>query len=368
MKQLIPIIFGIMFMGSIAARDYSKVKYNLDTPFTGLFTEKRFTGIREESRILNGQGEEVDYAVFEYKHSKDGLRDTVFTSWGLITVHENIYSENNMLVGRKELVPDVENNREFVDIGFFTEYTYDSKDRIISVSQINTDNHERIDSIAYNYTDHTITHYYFMDKGELEIREFTQIEYTDSGYICWDTIYYNNQVIGGRDTSYVKYRKDEYIFESDQYENRLKRTKNIIGEGVSKKEYDSHIVYTDEGYTIFYGNSGKVEYFVNEKEQNTLIMNYRKGSDWELYERFELSYIYDDPQSNAPVLEDVQQPVYGVENGLVVGTDVKGLVNIYTISGQLVKQVNASSGDQIPLAKGFYIVSMGDRSYKVQVR
>ena len=358
MKQLIPIIFGIMFMGSIAAQDYSKVKYNIETPFTGFFTEKRFLGERidiksyiHKEEVANGGG------YIKYEHSKDGLRDTLFSFWGLISVSERIYSANDRLVALKRLDLDTEENK-FVDSGYGMKYTYDSKGRIASIVSMAFE--DVLSSICYNYDDHTIKHY--MGDDEAEVERSVQIEYTDSGYICWDTTY-QSITVEGETTLHQKSRKDEYIFDSD---NRLIWKISEFDNSKHKYRY----IYTDYGYMVYLNNDvGRSDFYFNEKGKNTKVLDYWfNGKEWQLKERTDYFYIYDDPQSNAPVLEDVLQPVYGVENGLVVGTDVKGLVNIYTISGQLIKQVNASLGDQIPLTKGFYIVSVGDRSYKVRVR
>lgn len=371
MKPLIYILSGLLFVNSIPAQDYSKVKYNLETPFTGIFTAKRFTGEYRGAKYLNGKGEITNSAHIEYKRSKDGLRDTVFTGSGASRIDEYIYSEENRLVGWKELFFDIENNNELVDFGCFTEYIYDQEGRIDSINSVNSDDYKKTGSIIYNYTEHTITDYSFTGKNGSEIVNLIHIEYTDSGYICRDTTYHT-VVIDGRDTSYIEHRQDEYIFDFVEGENRLKRIRGIIDNGNYKREYDSYISYQENGYTVFYGNHLKEEYFFDEKEDVILILYSRRteNGEWELIERTECFYEYNnDPQSNtSPAIENQSQPVYGIEGGMMITAEANSPVCIYTISGQLVKKMKVQPNQPLPISKGIYIVTMNNQSYKVRVR
>ncbi|MDR1406857.1 MAG: hypothetical protein LBJ23_02265 [Tannerella sp.] len=71
-----------------------------------------------------------------------------------------------------------------------------------------------------------------------------------------------------------------------------------------------------------------------------------------------------DPQSIPE--EKNSRSVYGTTGAIVIQTDTPVTVRIYTTTGQLVRVASVGAGvGQIPVAKGFYIVSAGNGSYKV---
>lgn len=59
--------------------------------------------------------------------------------------------------------------------------------------------------------------------------------------------------------------------------------------------------------------------------------------------------------------------VYGIENAIVV-KGFEGLINIYSISGSIIKTVNVSNGSEIYLNNGVYLIAIGNKVCKVYVK
>jgi len=61
--------------------------------------------------------------------------------------------------------------------------------------------------------------------------------------------------------------------------------------------------------------------------------------------------------------------VIPTNNGVIISAELEQLVSVYTVSGQLINQLRAVSGDLfIALEKGFYIVKAGNESVKVLIK
>jgi len=344
MKVIIKMILGFALISNLNAQNYSEIKYNFYTPFTGIFSEKRFKGSGIRVKEYNDKGEIVKEGVIKYRHSKDGLRDTVY-GIGLGLVTESVYDDAGRLVVFKRFDGEQEWESNYEEI-----YTYNPDGRIASVA-IKTNKY--VDSTFYDYINHSITKF-FEKEGEKTLYESSRIAYTDSGYIC-RTLYHNDN---------QEHEIIECVFDD---ENKLTRRIYIEdGKTVSDVSY----FYTDSSYYYYnVGMTNKYEHVFNEEGFEVKKISYVfTGEEWLVYEKIETSYLYDDSQSNTPVISDESQSVYGVENGIVVIADVKSLVNIYTISGQLVKKVYAQPNEQILLPKGIYIVRINEQSYKVRVR
>ena len=72
--------------------------------------------------------------------------------------------------------------------------------------------------------------------------------------------------------------------------------------------------------------------------------------------------------SNA-TFEPVIPQAYGVQGGIVLDVERAAAISIYTFGGILVKKTHIGEGNtMIPLAKGIYIVRIGDLSIKVLVK
>lgn len=344
MKKITCVLLVVLFTISLShGRDYSKVKYNLDTPFTGVFTAERFTG---DSAFFHNEGDVETGGYSVYKRSKDGLRDTAFNYSGAESVVECIYSPEGKLVTMNFLEPDLTNITKIVWItGYGINYQYDAEGRIAVITTVQGDDNG---SMVYDYTENTIVTK--TRKGTM--LDSTYVLYTDSGYVCYITdSYFGNKTI-------------EYVFDS---ENRLVRRINR-----NRPDAVSDYEYTDHGYCIYSGDSYKKEYLYFEKEsQLRKEITYKKTiHGWEIDRTSDYVYYYGD------MILDVDEPavgktakIYGVTGGVVMELEAPTQVAIYAISGQLVQRQHFDSGSyQLPMVPGFYIVQAGKDIFKLKVR
>lgn len=346
MKKIICILLIALFTISLSyGRDYSKVKYNLDTPFTGVFTAERFTG---DSAFFHNEGDVETGGYSVYKRSKDGLRDTVFNYSGAESVMEYVYSPEGKLVTMNFLEPDLTNLTKIVWItGYGINYQYDAEGRI-AVIKYNSGG-----STIYDYTENTIV----FEGKDGEPADTAHVVYTDNGYIFQT-----------KKDFYLGEEKVEYVFDS---ENRLlKRIHWPLYDGDDKTEFIYE--YTDHGYCIYSGDSYKEERIYFEKESRLKkYISYKKTiHGWEIDRTSDYVYYYGD------MILDVDEPavektakIYGVTGGVVMELEAPTQVAIYALSGQLVRRQYFDSGSyQLPMVPGFYIVQAGKDIFKLKVR
>ena len=330
------------------ARDYSKVKYNMGTPFTGEFTAERFTGdsiefYAEGNYIGNSHGKTI------YKRSKDGLRDTVFDYSGVIRVREFIYSPEGKLVTLNMLWPDIENKTEQVWItDYATNYEYDAEGRIAVITTVQGNDSG---SKFYDYTANTIV---TKTSGGTLIDSIFVV-YNDSGYVCHMTdSYYGDYTV-------------EYVFDS---ENRLLRSARYRPYFGDKSEV--LFTYHDHGYWEYRGDLYKTEYIYFEKEsqlkKETAYELTYKG--WEVRNSYDYVYHYGDDILDVDQLAiEKTAKIYGVTGGVAIESEAPVQVAIYAFGGQLIERRHFDSGSyQIPMLPGFYLVQAGKDVFKVKVR
>lgn len=336
---LLIVIIGIFFSFSLHAQ-YAEVPYNLETEFTGQFSEKRFT--KGDTIYINTYdigGKEIPgrSSQIEYRRSADGLIDTVFHLSGAGWIDMQIYSPDGRLITYKNLHrAAIPNNYTLIPYDE-ENYSYTADGRIESIVYQSYMS-DLSSVIYYDYSRHLITKTYKREDKE-GLEELTRIEYTDSGYVATK---YAVDIVE-KDTTYQLKRTIEYIFDS---EGRLIR-----------KIHDCKINYSykNQGY---YCNG--TTYIFNEDG----FIQEIKGTEttW-----FKYIYYGDNPQS-AILISNDSQPVYGMDGFIVVTTECKAPVCIYDINGQLVKKATVFANEPIPMAKGIYIVTVNNCSYKVGVK
>jgi hypothetical protein len=107
----------------------------------------------------------------------------------------------------------------------------------------------------------------------------------------------------------------------------------------------------------------------NFKQQKTLH-SWTGGLNWRILERTEFVYAYSDRENpnNIVVPEVTARKVYGADGAVIIQSDIPEMVQIYSLSGVLVRSLELPAGNQsISLPKGFYIIRASDKAYKVMV-
>ena len=335
MKNACLIVVFILSFASLGHAQFSKVKYNLETPFTGLFTAER---LKCDSIKSKTEGRSPNSSLTVYKRSKDGLRDTVFSHSGASRIDEYVYSPEGRLVESRELYPARSNATGTV-------YQYDEEGRIAAIVYNNGG------STIYDYSQNTIINRNNKD-GTYKM---TKVVYNDSGYLC-QTTEYQTVNLSGKDTTILKYDTIEYVFDS---ENRLIRRSGTVFE------------YNDNGYCS-YNYWNKEEFiFENEFEPKKIIYYQLIGNEWKVYGTTNFSYYYDNKMTNAngiPVLINLSK-VYGAAGLVVVELEQPAQINIYSINGQLMKRQRLESGrSYVPMVPGIYIAQINNDVFKLNVK
>jgi len=303
-----------------------------ETPFN-----KEFAGVRvfadiRTAKAYDSKGNLKEHngtVLTQFKHSENGLTDTITTYSCLIAETIATYSEDGKLVFRKD------------DDMFETDFSYDSEGRIQSkyttiygyrgIDEKFIDGTETTD---FDYVQNTI-HFKGYREGKLYKESLTYIQYTDNGYIT--------------KTNGVQ---TEYVFDSQQ---RLIRNGDII--------YD----YFENGYTET-TKSRKSEYYFLENGYWSKYVEYiLKDGNWEHTET--VNFTYDDlPDSN----QEIKTNSYKVstrKGGIVIETEAPAQIAIYSINGQLINMKRISAGKEVfNISKGLYIVNIGRESHKIIVK
>lgn len=375
MRKIIFLTLAIFLCVGFGHAQYSSVKYNLETPFTGIFTAERFTGdtlrgigelltdtIRGDIMWSLGSGFDI------YKRSEDGLRDTLIGGWGLARNLEYVYSPEGKLVEFSELMYDFIETEVGTVAGTeliarpLQAYQYDAEGRIAVILLLDYGL-----SRFYDYVQNTIVD--IDDDGELS--SITQVVYNDSGYVC-QTMSYVKTIISGKDTVILRHDTTEYVFDS---ENRLIRYRY-------NQNRDIVYEYTDSGYIRYY-YSGPSQMLVPMKaehiydDESGLIqkrIHYSMVRDeWEL--SYATTYIYSygsDALRTTTTSNDSATSLnraYGVSGAIVVELEHSARLEIYSVGGQLMHRERLAAGrSYIPLASGIYIAQIGEEVFKLIVK
>ena len=293
-----------------------------------------------------------------YGRSDDGLTDTVYLASGASSIMINHYSEKNQLLYYRDYYPD------YPDFQYGkVVYEYDIEGRVISVTQ------------------HRITPTETPPDEVVEITtyDYSGIRMTETGYYFDGTNCEYELDSQGRVTR-IKWMgyEDKYIKYTDNKEYR-------IG--------DVYYSYTDSSCTSFgYTSPGgmvlgmpdrwvKTVHVFNEKGylKSKITEASINGVDWVLNSKDKIQYVYadgsmsdilnDDPTINNHVEKTDNTKVFGLDDAIMINTESAANVWVYSISGQFIKQQKVLSGSSsIKVSKDFYLVIVGDRSFKVYVR
>ncbi|MDR2918027.1 MAG: T9SS type A sorting domain-containing protein [Tannerella sp.] len=282
--------------------------------------------------IISKSGTEsgVEYIIIDaHYYGDDGYIDTLKTRIDYVdksiivcfayASSISTYSrENNKLVS-KDFFSDAK-MKVLADQLF---YEYDSAGRRIKEHNI-------------SYYDQKITH------DKTLVYDFSTVNYTDSGYI------FNN----------VNYCFDE--------KNRLKKE-------IHDNKITTYSYYNDDsGYDIITTRDGyndKSERFFNKhgllKKSIGTRLDLTSPSRKSI---LELEYYFSPGNATSNSLVTNIPKIYGTTGGLVINTVQPEWINIYTLSGQLVKKEYVNQNQQISLPKGIYIVKSANKTFKVVVK
>ena len=292
-------------------------------------------------------------------YSEDGLVDTL-SEGSSNGSYYNVtrFSENN-----RRLLYLYSGHITKTDSSSYNEtfYKYDEEGRLIQITSYRGKSHpdgsrseeELVNDLYYDYTNLHMT-----EKGYFYGEFNREYELDSLGRVT--TI----KNIGNED-KYVEYDGKQYRYD------------------------DPYFFYTDSscirlGY-YYFGDQilsmpdcwVKSEYIFNDKglltmEKQTMSID---GVNWAVNNQIEYAYTYLDSKDtysstdNAIVEEVNKTKVYGTDNAIIVTTETNTTARIYNVYGQLIVKQNVSSGNNsIYVSKGYYIVTVGNASFKVFVR
>lgn len=255
--------------------------------------------------------------------------DTTENNIPYISTYSNIstYSkENNKLISIKTYRSD-----DFSSLSSQTLYEYDSVGR-----------YAKTNHITYNENQH-------ITLNSITLHDYSNVIYTDSGYIFNGVTYSfdeNNRLIkevSGRDTAYIYITT--YNYHNDNHGYDIERETNSW---------------------CFVGDR-KVEHRFDENGLLLKSTGYGFSPDPDNLAEYSYSFRSKDPTNNSFV--SVPANIYGVTGGLMISSNQPEQVFIYSLSGQLIKKAYVQgSNQQIPLAKGIYIVKSNSKTTKVIVK
>lgn len=338
MKTLLYIIAFVLFADAVSAQRYTihyQAYYAPETPFTGIFSEKR--AITHETKRFDANGQLIQEeegscggSTTHIHHSADGLADTLFSGGCVRILQVLTYSSDNRL-----------KTWELFSLGRFTDFEYDEQGRIASITAGGsrfTPLEEDAEITRFDYVENTITVESIVDG--VSSYTVTQIHYTDSGYIA--------EKEGGH---------TEYVF--DEQDRLIRAGDNIFYH------------YTDSSYFKTEGEDRWEYVFKAEQGYLSAIYGYKHvGEEWILTGSSQLSYTFpSSPPSGNQALSD-EGKIYGIEGALVVELSKKATVAVYSLSGALVKTQPVEGGESacIHLQRGIYVIRTAYGSYKAFVK
>ena len=253
---------------------------------------------------------------------------------------------------------------------WYDTYTYNEDGKILRIDSKN-ENGEPSRYTLYDYTDLNISRDSYMfskiynefiptDKIIIRSKNADSIEIVEYIYNVENKIWNLNH------HSIYKLDPNNRIIETgyiDQKENYILSTK-----------YE----YTNNGYIKYTYSAGRNTY-INEytfNENDELIKDvwyyWLENGNKNLINIREYTYIYKNPTASEDILLKNSYKVFSKKSSLIIQ---KNNINsnksayIYSINGQLIKQINLSSQTtEINLSKGLYVVRIEDVSYKIRIR
>ena len=240
-------------------------------------------------------------------------------------------------------------------------YTYTDDGKILKIEgKRNTG--EIYSNIFYEYTNDSATEIYY---GYSEVYnklipfEKNIIKYTDTPQM--ESFRYDMET--------NEWQKEEIVNYTLDYLGRITEITRFL----VRTDYTSyiHYEYTDDGYIVFERRNNskdinKTEYIFNDKDDIKKIKEYRYG---DLYSIEDYTYTYLIPTANDEV-KTIHPKVYSRSHNLIIenpGTD--NIISIYSITGQLLKKLSTSKNvEEIPLKAGIYIISIGNKTYKIKIK
>lgn len=343
MKKLIIALFSIITFGLNA---------QVAIPFTP------FTGFYNNVRVLANKAYFKQYTKFEvlkesqitYKHSKDGLNDTIYYDNGYIDFI-SYYPDGKM----KSYKNSVRYNPHKYNIEEY--YNYDNQERILEIK-----------------TPVSIQHFYYTNTGIDSIirMDYNKIQNKYVPAYKDIVLYFENG---------YKYRSYQYIIEENRYTDNPKQSEMFFDEegriteviGENSTDLEEKYIYSENGYThIAYRYSipySKNDYCFNENGyliKESLYFWVANDQYWSLDFTAEYDYSYE-PTAHEHI-EMQSDRIYSSNGSIVIESNNTSIAEIYSITGILIKRFKLEPGViQIPVGRGFYIVSMNNRSIKIKV-
>ena len=290
-----------------------------------------------------------------YTRSEDKLTDTVATFSGLIRHDIYRYNEKNQLLYQCVYYPNH-------PLTYYVreDYQYNEEGQVIKIVAKEIRPGETPSEVFLNeYT-----------------YDYSTVQLTDKGYI-FDGRQFDLDQDGRLVYSYYAKGHEEY---KEEYIEYVDGKKYRIGA--------DYYTYTDSSYTAsgYYqpGNMvlGMTDMWIEVTHVFYENGNYKgkrsrvsvDGVNWKPLNIVEHEYIYanvinsDIPSENSPVIK-TNTEVYTFSGEIHILTGNNVMVQIYDLSGRLVKKQTVSAGEnQISLSSGFYLVKVGNETFKVYVR
>lgn len=347
-KLLFIILFGCISLFAIYAQDirglqgpvhplndYRTRTIDVDTVYSYVYSETE-----------DGDMQPRQTATTIFTRSEDRLTDTLFIMSGIMGHFVERYSEKNQLLYRYDYYPR-HPDQQYVK----TVYEYDEEGRLV----------------------HLITYVITPTEPPLKV--------IDNEFVC--------------DYSTLRMTEKGYIFNNVEYElddqGRVTYIKNLESEdiyveytdGEKYRMGDKYYTYTDSSCTVFgyYHFDNAVVGMPDMWATSVYVYNERgyfksnmtsKSLDgiWRKWSKVENRYAYSNniPDNNEPISSsDIK--VYGLSGAIHICLENESTVQIYNLSGQIVKQQSVSPGEnQIYLSQGLYLVVVGHRPFKIFVR
>lgn len=392
MKKLV-LLFLLCISTSVAfaQKDYTYLK-GQDSPFNGEFREPRYHNVDSigyilyvddemtgyDARTISSFPEIPGFAAYEsymlVKRSLDNLTDTIkhYTQEsGEKNMYEYVkkYSDDGKLIYSSSVLRTPDGMQKF--------YTYDDKERISEIVTIKNNNGDATvivnDTVKYDYNFKQYSNtleYNTIYQGEDSIMVF----YFDEGY----ELHMNKTLADTVPSLNIIWR---YEFDT---QNRLVKytTSYSITEPTTNETSDfkePEIIeykYTANGYEKYENDVKRKEYKFQKDGYCTEIITYLRKIDENNLQRLipgvieRYSYFKNgEPAVANELIENNAPKAYGVQGGLMIETQTPVEAGIYLFSGAFVKKIKTGTGQHmITLPKGFYIVAVGDLSYKVMVK
>ena len=296
------------------------------------------------------------------KRSKDGLVDTLLLESGASRIDVKHYDENQRLVCVEWNYPVCKVRGclyEPSEYMYSKEvFEYDTENRISKKTTFDVGSVTGKESIV-----------------SVDIFDYSALILTEKGYIYEDSEFELDEK--GRVVYLKNLNPSAGIHQPDEYME------------LNGKKYridDTYYTYFEGGFSSFYYSKtsfwilGAKDRWVKTDRiysENGILRNVYQsfdGEEWEVYEKNEFLYVYNDtiimsnkPKENITPSETV---VYGIPGAIIINTNNNGEVSIYNITGGIVKKQKVIAGTtqiDVPL-KGLYFLTLNNCSFKVLVR